>query len=157
MAVRLANMDPSGRLVRSRCRCRPGIRGDSRHFAGFGTSRLTAGATAAATLGLGHVLLKCLLATQAVYFLQDACRNGTMEMLLMTPVTDHQLLNGRLAGLRRMILGPFLVLAGAQFALGIIGRCLAGGDWPSTVTMVMAGAVPPPFFQPWFTRSTWSR
>ncbi|MCC7377022.1 MAG: ABC transporter permease subunit [Verrucomicrobiales bacterium] len=112
---------------------------------GFGTSRLTAGETAAATLGLGHVLLKCLLATQAVYFLQDACRNGTMEMLLMTPVTDHQLLNGHLAGLRRMILGPFLVVAGAQFALGIIGRCLAGGDWPSAVTMVMAGAVPPLF------------
>ncbi len=108
-----------------------------------GGARLTAGDGAAKILSIGHYLLKCLLATQAIYFLQDACRNGTMEVLLMTPVSNRQLLTGHLAGLRRMMVGPFLLLAGSQLGVGIVGQCLAGGDWPSTANMILAGAVPP--------------
>lgn len=114
-------------------------------FTAMGSSRLTAGAAAGSVLNLGQVVLKFLLAIQAVYFLHDACRNGTMEMLLITPVSDRQLYQGHFAGLRRTILGPFLLLAGSQVLIGISDRLLAGGDWPSVTTQVVTGAFPPLF------------
>ncbi|MBL9138626.1 MAG: ABC transporter permease subunit [Verrucomicrobiales bacterium] len=108
----------------------------------IGSSRLTVGTAAATVLGVGQFILKFLLATQAVYFLNDACRNGTMEMLLITPVTDRQFLRGHFAGLRRTVLGPFLVLAAGQVGMGVAGRLLAGGDWPTVATQVVVGAAP---------------
>src|SRR4029453_10714217 len=49
---------------------------------------------------LGLYALKLLLAVHAVYFLQDACRSGAMELLLSTPVSSRRLWGGFQAALR---------------------------------------------------------
>ncbi len=56
------------------------------------------------------LLFKLLLATVASGFFVDAMRTGTMELLLVTPLTPEQIVRGRWWALRRTFGPPLLVL-----------------------------------------------
>lgn len=89
----------------------------------------SAGDIATAVVVVGFYALKLLLAVHAVYFLNDACRSGSMELLLVTPVTSRGLCDGHLAAMRRNFLGPFMVLGLIEVALSLAGTLVKGGDW----------------------------
>lgn len=91
----------------------------------------------------GFFLLKLLLAIHAVYFLQDACRQGTMEILLTTPLSSLSLCDGHLAVMRQLVVWPALLLGLLQSTLSLVEKLLLGGDWPSMGTLVLVAVVPP--------------
>lgn len=116
----------------------------------FGLELRTVSATTAAdhagrVIAGGLHLLKLVLIIHSVYFLQDLCRTGTMELILTTPVSSHTLGSGHLAALREMFTRPLLALGVLQIALSLAGRLITGGDWPSRTTLVVV-AVGPPLF-----------
>lgn len=90
--------------------------------------------------GLG--VLKLLLAIHTAFSLNDACRSGAFELVLVTPVSSRTLLDSHLAALRRVFLWPYLTLSALLLAAGVGGRIVVGGDWPSTTAMIAAGALP---------------
>jgi ABC-type transport system involved in multi-copper enzyme maturation permease subunit len=90
----------------------------------------------------GFYALKLALAIHAVYFLQDCCRSGAMELILVTPVSSRRMFDGLMAAVRSLFLWPFLTLALVQVALGLAERIVEGGDWPSRATMLLMGAGP---------------
>ncbi|MCC6231086.1 MAG: hypothetical protein IT580_00475, partial [Verrucomicrobiales bacterium] len=108
----------------------------------FAGQRTLAQGTAAGLLTAGFYLLKLLLAVHVVYFLQDACRTGAMELLLATPISSQALCAGHLAALRRLFTRPFLMLAVASISLAVLERLLDGGDWPSVGIRFLTAGVP---------------
>lgn len=93
-------------------------------------------------LDLGLWLLKLLLVVHTTHFLQDACRDGTLEILLVTPASNRLLCDGHLAALRRIFGPPILVLGLLQFTLRVLGAVLRGGDWPSLGTLLFSAGLP---------------
>lgn len=104
--------------------------------------RFEAGPVAGNLVGGGFYLLKILVAVHAIYLLQDACRSGLMELLLVTPIASRRMCDGHVAAIRAWVVWPFVVLALMQLAAGVGGKMVAGGDWPSRATMVLFGAFP---------------
>ncbi len=98
---------------------------------------------AARVFELGMFGLKLLMVAHAVYFLQGTCRSGLMELILTTPVSGRVLRAGHLAAMREMFLGPVAVLGLVHVGIQIIGRLLAGGDWPSQAVLIATAVVPP--------------
>jgi len=65
-----------------------------------------------------------------------------MELLLVTPVPGRILHEGHRGACRRIFIWPWIVLSLAHVGFGIAGRVVAGGDWPDSTTLVMAGFLP---------------
>lgn len=60
---------------------------------------------------LSHLLLLTWIASVASMHLDEFRRDGSLEFLLCaTPITESEILNGQWLGLKRLFLGPFLVL-----------------------------------------------
>lgn len=114
-------------------------------FAGLITGPGRAGAYDRVALLItgGFFLLKLLLAIHAVYFLQDSCRQGTMEILLTTPLSNRTLTEGHFAAMRHMVVWPVLLLGLLQTALSLVAKLVIGGDWPSIGTLVLVAVTPP--------------
>lgn len=93
-------------------------------------------------LEIGLFGLKLLVVVHTVYFLQDACRTGMMEMVLTTPVSGRWMKDGHFAAMREIFLGPVLVLVLLQVGVRVGGRILEGGDWPSPWVLVWTALVP---------------
>ncbi len=104
--------------------------------------RFTAGAVATLPLVAGFYALKLLAAIHAIYSLQEACRSGAMELLLVTPVTSRRLCDGHLAGMRDAFVWPLVVLSTVEVGVGLFGTIVKGGDWPSRGTMILSGTLP---------------
>jgi hypothetical protein len=101
-----------------------------------------AGLKSTVAIIFGFYALKLLLAVHAIYFLQHCCRSGAMELLLVTPVTSRRLCDGHFSAMRSVILWPVIILGVVEIGLGIAGKVVAGGDWPSRATMLLWGAGP---------------
>jgi len=74
-------------------------------------------------------LLKMLFAIQACRFFVEARRNGSLELLLCTPLTDQQIIRGQVKALWRTFAWPlavFVVGLFAAFSLRVIGGLFAG-------------------------------
>jgi ABC-type transport system involved in multi-copper enzyme maturation permease subunit len=59
-------------------------------------------------------LLKLLFTLQACRFFVDARRSGALELVLSTPLTGREIIRGQWLALKRMFLGPVVVLLAAQ-------------------------------------------
>ena len=75
----------------------------------------TSGLSALAGIASGSIWLLALLvillvASQASRFLVEAMRSGTIELLLATPLCPQQIVRGQFWALRRVFLGPALVV-----------------------------------------------
>jgi ABC-type transport system involved in multi-copper enzyme maturation permease subunit len=73
-----------------------------------------------ARIGLWPVafLLKAIIAYQACRFFAEARRDGTLELLLGTPLTDKEILSGHWALLRRLYFAPVLAYTLINIILG---------------------------------------
>jgi ABC-type Na+ efflux pump permease subunit len=100
----------------------------SRNWLDAGTYLLTA--------LLMNALLKLGVASEATRPLSEERRDGTLELLLSTPLSVKEILHGQALALARVFLGPFLIVAALE-----IGFMLAGlselslderGDWLRT-------------------------
>jgi len=65
-------------------------------------------------------LLKSLFALQACRFFVEARRSGALEMLLCTPLTRRDILDGQALALKRNFLWPIVALLALQFVPGIL-------------------------------------
>ena len=78
---------------------------------GLTTSNLNALAgIASGIMWLLALLMILLVASQASRFLVEAMRSGTIELLLATPLCPQQIVRGQFWALRRVFLGPALVV-----------------------------------------------
>ncbi len=85
------------------------------------------GETAASILGGYAVipfgfLLKVIFALQAGRFFAEGRKNGTLDLLLCTPLRDREIIRGQMLALWRGFGGPALVLVALLFAP--VGECL---------------------------------
>jgi ABC-type transport system involved in multi-copper enzyme maturation permease subunit len=62
-----------------------------------------------------HTIFKFWIALEAARCLGLDRKNGALELLLSTPLTVRQIVGGHLLALRRLFLGPALLIAGADF------------------------------------------
>ena len=99
-------------------------------------------ALAGGVVSAGFWILKALLTAHTAYALHETCRNGTMELLLATPVSSASLWSGHLAAVRALFLWPFVTLSVLGLVLGVGGKLALGGDWPSWAVLWLAGAAP---------------
>ena len=60
-------------------------------------------------------LLKALFTFQVCRFFTEGRRNGALEMLLCTPLTNHEIIRGQSIAARRAFLWPVLVFTGLLF------------------------------------------
>src|SRR5262249_16008071 len=68
-------------------------------------------------------LLKLLFALQACKFLSESRRDGTLELLLCTPLTDREIIRGQVSALWRSFgwpVGVFLAVLFASLALQLL-------------------------------------
>ena len=73
-------------------------------------------------------LLKWLLALQACRFFVEARRNGALEMLLSTPLTSREILDGQMLALKRSFLRPILWLLVLLF-VPVVVQVVAARAW----------------------------
>ena len=85
--------------------------------------------------GVG-LLLKILFVTQVCRFFVEARRNGSLEMLLCTPVTDEEIINAHWHHLRRIFLGPVIVFLLPIFMATLLAQDFtAGGAGPWSILL----------------------
>ncbi len=67
-------------------------------------------------------VLKVWVATHACHGFIEARRNGAIELLLTSPLTDGDIINGQFLALKRLILRPVALIMGFQtvFVLGLL-------------------------------------
>src|SRR5712692_3408774 len=70
-----------------------------------------------------HLLLTILVASQACFFFAQARESGALELLLCTPVTVNQIVEGHIQALKQRFLGPALTLVGVELLI-VIGQML---------------------------------
>jgi hypothetical protein len=68
-----------------------------------------------------NFIVKILLAEQAARFFAEARRENALEMLLGTPLTHEQIINGQVAALERLFLVPVFIILLAEFIGGLAG------------------------------------
>ncbi|MEI8039930.1 MAG: ABC transporter permease subunit [Verrucomicrobiota bacterium] len=76
------------------------------------------------TGALLNVLLKGWMASETGRQLAEDRTQGTLELLLSTPMTVHDLLRGQLLALKRQFLGPLIVVLAAFFAFMVTSSSL---------------------------------
>ena len=84
-----------------------------------------------------HFLLAIWAAFQASFLLAAAKSSGTLELLMATPLTDGQIIDGYYFGLRRVFARPIAVLLavesaillGGVMALGMVNNNYSMGPW----------------------------
>jgi ABC-type transport system involved in multi-copper enzyme maturation permease subunit len=76
-------------------------------------------------------ILKMLIALQACRFFAEARRDGSLELLLCTPLRNTEILKGQWLAFRRLFVLPLLVFLGINFvpALLHIFRALTSLNW----------------------------
>ncbi len=79
-----------------------------------------------AAKGVG-LLLKIIFVTQVCRFFVEARRNGSLEMLLCTPVTNEEIIRAHWRHLRRVFLGPVLVFLLPVFLATLLAQDFSGG------------------------------
>ncbi|MCX6928466.1 MAG: ABC transporter permease subunit [Verrucomicrobia bacterium] len=82
-------------------------------------------------------LLKLLLVLQACRFFVEARRNGALEMLLCTPLTSRDILDGQTLALRRSFLGPVVVLLALIFVPAVVQAVTARAWLNQTMGMAI--------------------
>jgi ABC-type transport system involved in multi-copper enzyme maturation permease subunit len=75
-----------------------------------------------------NLVLKIRIAYQACHCLAEARRNGALEMLLSTPLTVNEIIQGQILGLRRNLLAPVVFLIIAEFLEIFIGLQARSGQ-----------------------------
>ncbi len=70
-----------------------------------------------------HLLLTIVVASQACLCFAQARDAGALELLLCTPVTVNQIVDGHIQALKQRFLGPALALAGVELLI-VIGQML---------------------------------
>jgi hypothetical protein len=68
-----------------------------------------------------NFLVKILIAEQSARFFAEARRENALEMLLGTPLTHEQIINGQVAALERLFLMPVAIMLLLQFCTGLLG------------------------------------
>jgi ABC-type transport system involved in multi-copper enzyme maturation permease subunit len=76
---------------------------------------------------LAHHALKWLVAIEASRRLSDDRKNGTLELILVSPLTIEDLVRGQQQALRRMFRWPFVV-AGSMNAFLLVVVCASAGQ-----------------------------
>ena len=76
-----------------------------------------------------NFILKTRMAAQACHCMSEARRNNTLEMLLATPLTVNQIIEGQIQALHRIFFAPVVLILGLEAAgLGLaITKSFAGG------------------------------
>jgi len=69
--------------------------------------------------------LKALFAFQVCRFFAEARRNGALEMLLCTPLTNREIIRGQSMAARRAFLWPVLIFTGLLF-VPVVSRVISG-------------------------------
>jgi hypothetical protein len=64
-----------------------------------------------------HLILKIILAAVAPRCIAEARRNNILELLLCTPVTAKEILDGQVAALKRKFLKPFLIIIALEITV----------------------------------------
>ena len=83
-------------------------------------------------------LLKILFALQASRFFAEGRKNGTLELLLCTPLTDREIVRGQMLALWGRFAGPlvtFVVLLFAPTAAGMVSAVLSRDFQPLTAQL----------------------
>jgi len=80
----------------------------------FLSSEDPAGSLVTANVGTKIVgfVLKLMVASQACRFFVESRRNGSLEMLLCTPLRNREIVRGQWLSLKRLFLWPLIILAG---------------------------------------------
>lgn len=90
--------------------------------------------------GILNFVLKVRLAYQACHCFAEARRNNALEMLLATPLTVSEIIQGQILALQRAFLGPVIAIICIE-ALAIFAKIAAdsGADGfaPGTFTMIL--------------------
>jgi hypothetical protein len=73
-----------------------------------------------AIIWLVNFVVKMRVAAQACHGLAEARRNNALEMLLATPLTVNEIINGHTLALRRMFTVPVIVLIFTEFIAGLM-------------------------------------
>ena len=90
--------------------------------------------------GVG-LLLKIIFVTQVCRFFVEARRNGSLEMLLCTPVTDAEIISAHWRHLRRVFLGPLIVFMLPVFMATLLAQDFASdGSGPWSYFLANPGA-----------------
>lgn len=82
----------------------------------FGTVR-GVGATLVLAFVIVHLALSVWVATEACHLGGAGRDTGAMELLLVTPLTTRQMVDGHLLAVRRMFLGPVAALVGIEVSV----------------------------------------
>ncbi len=83
---------------------------------------------------LAMLALKALFGVQACRFFVETRRNGALELLLSTPLTTKQIIDGQWLALRRIFLWPVIIILVAQL-VSIAGQFM--NQYYSTATQAM--------------------
>jgi hypothetical protein len=75
-----------------------------------------------------HWYLKIWLAAVAVHALGSARRSGLLELMLVTPLTTRQMVEGNYHALRGLLIKPALTLAGLELFL-LVWQAAMSGKW----------------------------
>lgn len=94
--------------------------------------------------GLVSMALHLWVAAKACQFFAEAKRSRALELLLASPLTSRQIVQGAWLGLLRLFALPVLLLMGLQLAT-IGGRGWTGGDfeWAQAIEMAVGALLPP--------------
>jgi ABC-type transport system involved in multi-copper enzyme maturation permease subunit len=93
-----------------------------------------------------NLVLKILLAAQAARFFAEARRENALEMLLSTPLTVNQIVNGQILALEHLFLVPVISVLLLEFGGALVGIILAGFREPQrgvsdALTALIPGAM----------------
>ena len=90
--------------------------------------------------GILNFILKMRLAAKACHCFAEARRNNALEMLLATPLTVNQIIQGQILALKRTFLAPVIAIICIE-ALAIFGRIAVdngvNGFAPGAFTMII--------------------
>ena len=88
--------------------------------------RLCGGTWLRAEIGFGamtllHTVIKCWVAVEASRRLVDARQSGELELLLVTPLSVHEILQGRIMRLKHQFAVPAVLVLGTDALLSLFG------------------------------------
>lgn len=90
-----------------------------------------------------HVLLKGWVTTEASRSLADQREQGTLELLLSTPLSVREILRGQALALQRMFLGPTVLILGLDIILfmGCMAKLVGNNDRDEMMIVWLAGVI----------------